>query len=157
FAVGYSYNAFGYLEEVRDVDAPAMAAPIWRATGRDALGRVTEEVMHTGVQSSRVYAPATGRLASVVTTLPDNTTIQSMAYEYEANGNLRARTDNLFGQREAFGYDAANRLISAGLDGGAGAHTYQYDAIGNLVSVAEPGLTGCSWTYAENAGAHALT
>lgn len=85
FAVGYSYNPFGYLDEVRDVtDAPTTTSPIWRATDRDAIGRVTEEVVSTGVQTNRVYDPRTGRLSSVITKLPDNSIIQSVAYEYEA-------------------------------------------------------------------------
>ena len=95
-------------------------------------------------EQGRSSAAQTGPLARAYAFTPEGLPtmrksgdIQHFAYEWDAaRGNLLARTDVLRGRREAFTYDALNRLT--GFDG----HTAAYAANGNILHKDDAGTLG---------------
>ena len=82
----------------------------------------------------RLYDAASGRIKSITTGVGFGSSIQHLAYQFDAQGNLRERVDrNLSNLTETFGYDDLNRLTSAGIIG-IGEKTYAYDALGNMTT-----------------------
>jgi RHS repeat-associated protein len=66
-------------------------------------------------------------------TLDQITTAGAAQYTYDARGNLVKINDPVAGVT-TYGYDAANRMISAAVPVAPGSATYSYDADGRLVS-----------------------
>jgi len=98
-----------------------------------------------------------GRLQSLTTgTTSDAASLQSLAYTYDAVGNVATISDyKAVGtlqrpQIQSFGYDTLNRMITATVAGGGdgmyGLQTYTYDQIGNLTRI-NAGNIITSYTY----------
>jgi RHS repeat-associated protein len=81
-----------------------------------------------------------------------NATVQSLAYGFDAAGDLKTVNDNVSaGRNQAFNYDALYRLTQA--SGTYGSYTYGYDADGNRSSIALTGGSNnfsASYAYAAN-------
>ena len=159
FVAQYGYNPHGFLAEVRNTSEGAPGIQLWRADNRDAEGNVLDESLNSGlVHSTRSYDRQTRLLAGINSTVSGGGSVQDVAYQYYQNGNLKNQHDLVRGQTETFSYDGANRLRSSSLSTGAWTHSYNYDALGNIVSIGEPGFEGCTWSYgAAGRGPHALT
>ena len=142
----WTYSAFG---EATAYTASANGSPVFgEAYVRDALGRVTTRSETIGGTTDTYdYAyDAAGRLIQVK---KNGSVIET--HVYDANGNRTSFTGNA-GTQVAV-YDAQDRLTSflgntysytsAGellaKNGASGITTYDYDALGNLRSVALPG------------------
>ena len=103
---------------------------VFRLTAEDEQGRAS--AAQTG-PLARAYAFTPEGLP----TMRKSGSIQHFAYEWDAaRGSLLARTDVLRGRREAFTYDALNRLT--GFDG----HTAAYAANGNILHKDDAGTLG---------------
>ena len=103
---------------------------VFRLTAEDEQGRAS--AAQTG-PLARAYAFTPEGLP----TMRKSGSIQHFAYEWDAaRGNLLARTDVLRGRREAFTYDALNRLTD--FDG----HTAAYAANGNILHKDDAGTLG---------------
>ncbi len=139
-------HAYNTLAEHSSYSASYNAAAIYNAVfTRDALGRVTQMVETiSGVGSTYGYSyDAAGRLAAV-----SKDAVPASTYAYDPNGNRTART----GPTLSATHDAQDRLTGYGgntytytaggeLQGkvnGAASSAYQYDALGNLMSVTLP-------------------
>ncbi|MFT3848691.1 MAG: RHS repeat-associated core domain-containing protein [Propionivibrio sp.] len=142
-AVRNVYTALGYLKEVRN---DATGARYWQADSRDAEGRLLQQTYGNTIQTTHSYHPATGRLTGIQAG-PGNT-VQNLAYQYDALGNVTARSDATQGLAETFTYDSLNRLTSGTVNGSPGLQTqsFTYDGLGNLASKSDLG------TYAYPAG-----
>lgn len=90
------------------------------------------------------------------TSVASTTTLQSLAYTYDRNGNVDTITDALFGpQLQSFTYDALNRITSAGASGGTDglySESYTYDSMGRLDT-----KNGVTYTYDKAAHKHAVS
>jgi RHS repeat-associated protein len=147
---GYTYNGFG---EVATYEADVSGTPIYSVTyPRDNLGRIAQKVETVeGVTSTYEYGYDTaGRLTDVAT----NGTATAH-YDYDANGN-RTGGFNVAGTISNTQYDDQDRLVawSLGLEAFSCSYTangelltktdttstttYNYDALGTLLSVSLP-------------------
>jgi RHS repeat-associated protein len=92
------------------------------------------------------YISYWGRLWQINTS-NSSTTLRSVRYTWDNNGNMVQRQDVLAGQTELFGYDFLDRLTSVS---GAYNQNYSYNKIGNILS-----MNGSSYTYGSKP--HAVT
>jgi len=154
FVVTQEYDPFGHVLKVRDD-----AVDYWHLTDVDNAGRFREEVFGNDVLTERSYFASKQRLKSITTQL-GATTVQSLAYEYDARLSLKSRTDALQLQNptERFRYDALDRLtcayFSAKEDPFAPcASSYGYATNGNLTFKSDVGVL----SYTDPAHPHAVT
>jgi RHS repeat-associated protein len=128
--VRHGYTAWNTLRQVEQL-APS-ARSLWTAQARDVAGRVSSEQFGNGVTTARRYDPE-GQLRFLEAQGPTGP-VQRLAYDYEANGNLRQRHDLLSKVSETFAYDSLERLTdwTVTLNCRDARTHYEYDAIGNL-------------------------
>ncbi len=137
----------------------------WRATSRDAAGRLTGHRTGNGLVTIQDYDRATGQLKTIQTGFGHGDLIRHLDYEYDALDNVLARRDRIQDAHETFDYDELNRLITSTVDGtadGIAYHaetTYVYDALGNMLNKSDVGtyLYGNAAKSVGNAGPHALS
>jgi RHS repeat-associated protein len=147
------------LDKVLTVRDAATGAPYWQLTRVDDAGRYRTEVLGQGTTTERTYFDAKQRVKTL-TTESAATTVQSLAYDYDARLDLVSRTDVLQPQHptERFRYDALERLtcayFSPTADPAAPCHTsYGYAPDGNLTSKSDIG----GLAYNDPAHPHAVT
>lgn len=136
----------------------------WRATSRDAAGRLTGHRTGNGLVTIQDYDRATGQLNSIQSGFGYGTLVRQLDYVYDGLDNVLARHDAVQGVSETFSYDQLNRLttsrVSGTLDGVPYEATtsYAYDALGNLTYKSDIGsyLYGDAAKTTGNAGPHAL-
>ncbi|MBN2004448.1 MAG: RHS repeat protein [Anaerolineae bacterium] len=159
--VNFTYNVQGQVNGVA-----AGAVPYVSSSAYDEAGRLTQRVYGSStLYNTYTYYPWTtangqGRLQALKTGVsapPNNTSLQSLAYTYDAVGNVLSIVDYKAGgtQTQSFTYDPLNRLKTATASGGSGGtystQTYFYNTIGNLTS-----KDGYQYGY-EPAHPHAVT
>ncbi len=156
FVVARDHDLHGYVHTVRD---STTNFPYWRLTDVDDAGRVRQEVFGNGVSTERGYFADKQLLQSFVTT-HDATTIQDLAYTYDARRSLASRSDALQPQNptERFRYDALDRLTCAYFGASEDASApcamgYGYDPNGNLTSKSDIGAL----VYNDPLHPHAVT
>ena len=143
-------NPFGGLDQVSNANT---AEVYWEALSWDEWGNVSGSERASGaMQADRMFDPAVGHLDSIVTQR-GATAIQSLSYAWDPVGNLDSREDGIQGIREAFEYDALNRLDYSELTAPA-VSTFRnldvsYDAAGNITHKSDVG------TYAPSSRPHA--
>ncbi|MFA5630427.1 MAG: hypothetical protein WC997_02850 [Porticoccaceae bacterium] len=96
-AVKHSYNAQGYLDEIKN---NASSALCYRATAMDARGNITGETHGNGLTTTRVYQAQTGYLQSVQTGNTPLNNRQNLTFTFDKVGNLIARSDSIKGFAE---------------------------------------------------------
>ena len=122
-------ETYGYARGTH-VSTTFNGTEVFRLTAEDEQGRAS--TAQTG-PLARTYAFTPEGLP----TMRRAGNIQHFTYEWDAaTGNLLARTDVIRGRREAFTYDALNRLT--GFDG----HTAAYAANGNILHKDDAGTLG---------------
>ncbi|WP_444889448.1 RHS repeat-associated core domain-containing protein [Microbulbifer sp. DLAB2-AA] len=160
-AIENRYNDFGYLKEVVDGENINLAAAqkFYSVQEMDERGNVTRYQNGNGVETSRTYDPATGRLLHQGALSGGVFEIQNQTYAWDSLGNLDYRHDqsgtkDLF---EDFDYDDLNRLKSAQVTGRT-AQAVQYDILGNITYKSDVGnyYYGDDSRCAKAAGPHAL-
>ena len=97
----------------------------WLASSRNADGQIAQ--MQVGPHTTVKTYDGFGRPATLVTG-----SVQNAGYQFDALGNLTARTDSAAGLSQSFGYDPLDRLTT---QDGASVATYDFD--GNLASRAD--------------------
>ncbi|MCP2256240.1 RHS repeat-associated core domain-containing protein [Prauserella aidingensis] len=124
----FGYDGAGRLASAAD---PLTGTSV--SYGYDDAGRVTSTGYGDG-RASRVFGyDGLGRLTSDEITAPDGTVSASIAYGYDKADRLTSKTTTgVAGAADnTYAYDRAGRLTS--FDDGDGAHSYGWDAAGNLV------------------------
>lgn len=137
--VAYEYDAAGNLLRISGDTYDAKGAmiettPYATYSGHNALGQPTRVTFGNGVETTYTYRDQSdSRLESIATGTPTQTSF-SVAYGYDAAGNVTGITDRLDASRsQTFMYDELNRLKEA-QSGAYGTLAYSYDEIGNIVS-----------------------
>ena len=118
-------------------------------------------MLGNGVLATSAYKAWTNELTSRKQgTGGQSDNLQSLAYQWDANGNLQQRQDLRQGLTEVFVNDSMNRLTSSTLNGATNL-SVGYDAAGNLTSKSDLGSydyvtaqAGC--TYHAHAQPHAV-
>jgi YD repeat-containing protein len=168
YGVRQVYTALGYLQQVENKDTQA---PIWTANTVDAEGHITQFTQGNGVVTNRTYEATTGRLTAINAAKPGTpaTEVVNLEFAYDNRGNMIWRQDALIERREAFTYDALNRLAEVQVQayGGGSAFSTQsltYDLVGNITSKSNALLTAggsgtvqATATYEYVAGTNRLT
>ena len=133
----YEYSDRGFSKLVRDAYPGSSGAVYSEVTSQDERGNAATKRLadNPGLVVRRQFEAPTGRLSTIQTA---NGTVQNLLYQYDAIGNLAARSDLSSGvdRSELFHYDALQRLTSTQIvqNGTAvPAASYGYDAIGNLL------------------------
>ena len=159
-AVGYEYNARGYLSKLKRGTA-ALAT----YTAMDARGNATGVSYGNGVSTARTYDEL-GRTTGIDTAKGTTATFQDEAYGWRSDGLLERRAvwTGVDKDTEVFAYDHLGRLATAktyGDEASPGTDStvdrslaYGYDRLGNLTS-----RDGAAIAYAGtgNAGPNAAT
>jgi YD repeat-containing protein len=139
FMVAYSYNAYGYLKELKDANSVQV---YWTANAYDAEMNLTQQTAGNGVVTNQSFDADTG-FKTGIQAGPSNT-IANFAYTYDTLSNLTSRSDTTQALTETFQYDTLNRVTQYAIAGGA-TKTVAYDDLGNIVTKSDVG------TYSYNA------
>ena len=105
-----SYTAYGQLAKLANAST---GAAYWQAVNVDARGNVTGAAYGNGVNLSKSFDAATGRLTGILSTSAAAGTIQNLSYQFDTLGNLLARTDSIQAIQETFQYDTLNRVTAS--------------------------------------------
>jgi RHS repeat-associated protein/uncharacterized repeat protein (TIGR01451 family) len=132
FSLSYEYDAAGRLARLRDAAGRQIIAYSY-----DAAGRLAREDRGNGTWTTYDYDGA-GQLLHLVHHAPDGTVQSHFDYTYDAQGNRTSMTTPA--GKASYGYDALGQLVGVTYPGG-GADTYEYDAVGNRVTVSRGGVT----------------
>lgn len=123
----YGYDPKGNLTSI------SPPAPLGKTTiSYDSLSRIQTVTDGKGQTTSYVY-DGLDRVTKI--TYNDNSTV---AYGYDANGNLTSQADQ--NGTDSFTFDNQNRLTKETIPGGK-TNTYGWDPTGNLISFADAGGT----------------
>ncbi|MCI0634502.1 MAG: hypothetical protein L0206_11400, partial [Actinobacteria bacterium] len=124
----YAWDARGLLQRMTDPEGEDYRFAY------DAAGRRTVATYPNGMTLAQTY-DAASRILSMVYTRPGGEVIESFSYAYDSRGN---RTHKVFadGGAESYGYDDLSRLTSATYPSGRSV-TYEYDAVGNRMTMQE--------------------
>jgi RHS repeat-associated protein len=151
---GYSY---GSPVSVTDITNPASPKAIWSLAAANDYSSVTSESIGSGTYITSVisqYKPWTNELISVSAGLGGATAnIQSLAYQWDADGNLTQRQDNLQSLTEVFTPDPLDRLASSTLNGQPN-FSISYDAAGDILSRSDDGTAAHNFSYTYGNAGH---
>jgi RHS repeat-associated protein len=123
---GYSYDPAGRLTTRTDAASGASAN-----IGYNTLNQPTTVGYGTGGNSRNFGYDSRHRLSSDTVTTPAGTTVASISYGYDANGNETAKTTTGFtgSATNTYTYNARNEVTS--WNDGATTTSYAYDPAGN--------------------------
>ncbi|MFN0018520.1 MAG: RHS repeat-associated core domain-containing protein [Pirellulaceae bacterium] len=136
--IDYTYDALG-----RRVTETAAAGTT--TFGYDAAGQLTKVALPGGRVIEYAYDFAGNRISATdngvvfpygVNDLNQYTSVGAATYTYDADGNLKTKTDVT--GTTTYSYDSENRLISS--VSLSGTTTYEYDPLGNLVAQVKDGV-----------------
>lgn len=116
-----------------------------------ASGHVTKKSYANGRTTTYSYYDQNQRLKSIES---PSGLIQSYTYTYDNAGNIKSVTDSIYATTEAFSYDDLDRLTDAG--DGQYSIQYQYDAVGNMLSMTKDGKTTAYSYGSSTAQPHAV-
>ncbi|MHB8896325.1 MAG: RHS repeat domain-containing protein [Candidatus Geothermincolia bacterium] len=133
FSVQRIYKPSGWLEELRNPNPQPAGKSYWKATSRDASGRILTEEFGNRVATTRAYTDA--GLVRRIESFSGPSAMQKLVYEYDERvGLLKSRHDVLGKTTEDFEYDHLYRLTkwTAYQNCTKSITKYGYDDIGNL-------------------------
>ncbi len=165
----YSYNALGLLDAIaypaagagtpfrirheydagrisRIVNGNAPDDVFWAQNAEDAAGNRLDESFGSALRVVSGFTPGGGML-DYRQSQAGGATVQDLAYDWDANGNLTRREDLNQGLVESFRYDALDRLDESRRNGVVNLEL-DYDAIGNIRRKSDvcPSTAAC-YTY----------
>lgn len=140
-----TYNGFGYLQTVTDLDTGTL---LYQVQNMDQRGNVTTAVLGNGATSTWSFDDYSGLLLNQ-TVIAGVHTLQDLSYTWDVLGNQASRRDqglisvasNTYRDlKQSFCYDGLNRLIKThqgSLSGGCSLtppqQDQEYDDFGNIV------------------------
>lgn len=142
----YLYDGSGALTGLDEIGSSA-TRQLWRLTEAYQGQLIQSETFGNNAASAYQYDPQRYFIKNITTTLPSTApgnptpnTIQSLAYDYYANGRVQTRTDSTEASAtlaRGYTYDLLNRLdtITEKLNGATTLTTHHaYDPLGNLTA-----------------------
>ncbi len=159
-----SQNSVAYSTMVSLLQGGTGDITFWRATGRDAAGRLTASIVGNGLETQKHYDQATGQLMNIVSGFGSAPVTRHLEYQYDELNNVTSRIDHIQGLSEDFQYDRMDRLTQSYVSGQIGdiaydsTVDYSYDDQGNILNKSDVGdyLYGDQNRASDNAGPHAL-
>jgi len=125
-AIAYGHDARGRLTSITDPQNGSFQLAY------DAVSRLNSFNRPNGVDDSFTY-DSDGNLTSLVSR-HGTTTVQSLAYTYDAGGRRLSRADS--SSTLTYGYNSLGELTSVTPSSGTNSETYTYDALGNRLTSA---------------------
>lgn len=119
----YSYDSHNRLS----TDSRTKGGTTVTSWGMDAADEITQSA--TGAATSTLSYDGAGELTSLRTTSGLSTT-QNIGYTYNVDGDRSGQHDSVSGASSSYGYDQADRLISATVGLSPTTYTYTYDGDG---------------------------
>ncbi len=107
FRIRHEYDS-GRVSRITNAASPG--EPFWTLNARIASGNALDVSLGSAVRVVSGFAPVGGELEYRQAGTGGGTTIQNLAYEWDAAGNLKRRRDLNQGLAEEFRYDALDRL-----------------------------------------------
>ena len=144
FRIRHDYDS-GRVSRIANAASPG--EPFWTLNAQDAAGNALDVSLGSAVRVVSGFAPMGGELEYRQAGIGGGTTIQNLAYEWDANGNVKQRRDLNLGLSEEFRYDALDRLDQSRRNGAINLEL-EYDPIGNIRRKSDvcPGPAAC-YTY----------
>jgi RHS repeat-associated protein len=146
FAVLYNYSN-GYLSSLQNYTGGVAGTTFWQLTSgapnMDPWGHVTDETLGTtsAVRIQSAYDGVTSWLNTrTVGSGGSLNNLQNLAYQWDLNGNLGQRADQIQNLTEALTYDSLNRIQTSTLNGTQNL-SVAIDNTGNITSRTEGGGT----------------
>ena len=146
FTVLYSYT-HGYLSSLQDYTGNVAGTTFWQLTpgviNMDPWGHVVDETLGTSsaVRIQSAYDAVTSWMNTrTVGSGGSLNNIQNLAYQWDLNGNLSQRQDQIQNLTEVFNYDNLNRIQTSTLNGLQNL-SVSIDNTGNISSRTEGGIT----------------
>ena len=139
--VQYNYNGAGLIDAVLEKENGGNFGYIVNNFDYSPLGQARSIVMANGAQTTNTYDQSLlYRLTKKVTTQPNGSHAQDLAYTYDALGNITKIIDNGTagtGKIISYAYDDLSRLLNASTTVASSSplsYSYTYDAIGNITN-----------------------
>ncbi len=128
------------------------AAPVWAVQGRAPDGQLTQGQLGNGLVETRTY-DAVGRPWTIVD-VPQgsSTSVRSLTYQYDGDGAVSSKTDNVRGLIDAYGHDSLHRIAwwermtTGAAQGLYNGYAYDSQGLGNITSVSGSTWNGSSYT-----------
>jgi RHS repeat-associated protein len=151
---GYSYGSPSSITDVTNANSPAV---IWSLNAANDYSSPVSEVTGAGAYGTTVtsaYKPWTDELTAISAGFGGATgNVQNLAYQWDVDGNLSQRQDNIQGLTEAFTPDPLDRLLSSTLNGQAN-FSITYDAAGDILTRSDDGTVANTFSYTYGNAAH---
>jgi RHS repeat-associated protein len=151
---GYSYGSPNSITDVTNANSPAV---IWSLSAANDYSSPVSEVIGAGAYGTTVtsaYKPWTDELTVISAGFGGATgNVQNLAYQWDVDGNLSQRQDNIQGLTEAFTPDPLDRLLSSTLNGQAN-FSITYDAAGDILTRSDDGTAANTFSYTYGNAAH---
>lgn len=155
YSMLYAFNYYGHKDRVYDGNDNIL----WRALGDDGLGNITSYSYGNGDSVNKVFDYRNG-LVDSISANRSSISIQSHNYDFDTEGNLRKRQDNVHNVTQRFCYDELDRLTDSTLsscsDVSGGNYSnadYAYDSLGNITK--KENIS--DYQYGSTAGPNAVT
>ncbi|MES9957649.1 MAG: RHS repeat-associated core domain-containing protein [Sedimenticola sp.] len=116
-----------YTQSITAYHSGQKEITFWRATARDAAGRLTQHINGNGLITQNHYDQASGQLHATMTGFNFSADVRHISYQYDLANNLLERTDERTGFYEQFSYDRLERLTHTSVYGRIGSIDYHYD------------------------------
>ena len=138
--VNYSYDPVGNLSNI----ANAAGGNIWTGNNVDTLNQWTKYTLGNGLITTKTYNTSTYELSGISTGTSSNSgSIQNLGFNFNADGQLTRRSDNITSVTEGFNYDPFDRLTTDSLISTSVKHVTSYATNGNISST----TWGGKYTY----------
>lgn len=152
------HPTLGMLQRVKN---NSTGAEYWELQETNARGQASLIQLGNLMQTSRTFNEQTGYLESIISYVAgQGTNLQEVAFEFDAVGNLKERSDLVQSVTETLAYDDLNRLVSSHTTTPLQSYydSVTYDDTGNIMSKSGVG----TYTYGGTcnsikAGPHAVT
>jgi RHS repeat-associated protein len=146
FAVLYNYSK-GYVSSLQNYTGGVVGTTFWQLTSgapnMDSWGHVIDETLGT-TSAVRIQSAYDGVTSWVNTRTVGSggslNNLQNLAYQWDLNGNLSQRQDQIQSLTEALNYDNLNRIQTSTLNGTQNL-SMAIDNTGNITSRTEGGAT----------------
>jgi RHS repeat-associated protein len=155
FKIQYGYG-YGFTTQISDV-TQGTSTPLWTLKGANGgYNTPTSETLGANIVSVNTgYKPWTSEVTSLQSGVSGSTNNrQNLAYQWDTNGNLQQRSDNIQSLTEVFTPDALGRVQSSTVNGNQNLTvTYDPSGSGNIQSRSDVG----TYTYGDSQHPHGVT